>query len=132
MSKLPVAERRGQIVEAAVVVALREGIDRMTTRRVAHEAGVAVGVLHYCFGTRDALLRDRGVDHVLICGIETPVCVYQTAIAALADELQVTVLSDAVGARRTDDGAGLHQALGQPRPRDQPRVRAGCRRPESR
>ncbi len=58
MSKLPVAERRAQIVEAAVVVALREGIDRMTTRRVAHQAGVAVGVLHYCFGTRDALLRE--------------------------------------------------------------------------
>jgi AcrR family transcriptional regulator len=58
MSKLPVAERRRQIIDAAVVVALREGIDRMTTRRVAHEAGVAVGVLHYCFGTRDALLRE--------------------------------------------------------------------------
>jgi AcrR family transcriptional regulator len=58
MSRVPVAERRVQIVEAAVVVALREGIDRMTTRRVAHQAGVAVGVLHYCFGTRDALLRE--------------------------------------------------------------------------
>jgi AcrR family transcriptional regulator len=58
MARVPVAERRVQIVEAAVVVALREGIDRMTTRRVAHQAGVAVGVLHYCFGTRDALLRE--------------------------------------------------------------------------
>jgi AcrR family transcriptional regulator len=58
MSKLPVAERRRQIIQAAVAVALREGIDRMTTRRVAQEAGVAVGVLHYCFGTRDALLRE--------------------------------------------------------------------------
>ena len=58
MPKLPIAERRRLIVEAAVVVAVRDGIDRMTTRRVAHEAGVAVGVLHYCFGTRDALLRE--------------------------------------------------------------------------
>jgi AcrR family transcriptional regulator len=58
MPRLPIAERRDQIVEAAVVVALREGIDRMTTRRIAQEAGVAVGVLHYCFGTRDALLRE--------------------------------------------------------------------------
>lgn len=64
MSKLPVAERRAQIVEAAVVVALREGIDRMTTRRVAQQAGVAVGVLHYCFGTRDALLREVITDLV--------------------------------------------------------------------
>jgi AcrR family transcriptional regulator len=58
MPKLPAAERRAQIVDAAVVVALREGIDRMTTRRVAQQAGVAVSVLHYCFGTRDALLRE--------------------------------------------------------------------------
>ncbi|MCW2671556.1 MAG: TetR family transcriptional regulator [Frankiales bacterium] len=58
MPKLPAAERRAQIIDAAVVVALREGIDRMTTRRVAQQAGVAVSVLHYCFGTRDALLRE--------------------------------------------------------------------------
>jgi AcrR family transcriptional regulator len=64
MSKLPVAERRRQIIDAAVVVALREGIDRMTTRLVAYEAGVAVGVLHYCFGTRDALLREM-ITHLI-------------------------------------------------------------------
>jgi nicotinamidase-related amidase len=54
-------------------------------------------------GIRDALMRQRDVQHVLLCGIETPICVYQTAINALADDLQVTVLSDAVGARRPED-----------------------------
>lgn len=54
-------------------------------------------------GMREALLRDHGVEHLLICGIETPVCVYQTAIAALAHDLRVTILSDAVGARRPAD-----------------------------
>ena len=54
-------------------------------------------------GIRDALMRQRDVQHILLCGIETPICVYQTAIAALADDMQVTVLSDAVGARRSDD-----------------------------
>jgi nicotinamidase-related amidase len=54
-------------------------------------------------GIRDAVLRQRDVQHILLCGIETPVCVYQTATAALADGLEVTVLSDAVGARRTED-----------------------------
>ena len=48
-------------------------------------------------------LKQRGVEHVLLCGLETPVCVYQTALDALAADLQVTLLSDAVGARRTDD-----------------------------
>jgi nicotinamidase-related amidase len=62
-------------------------------------------------GIRDSLLCDRGVDHLLLCGLETPVCVYQTAVAALAAKLQVTVLSDAVGARRGDDAAVCLETL---------------------
>lgn len=55
-------------------------------------------------GIRDDLLRRRDVQHLILCGIETAVCVYQTAVAALVDGLQVTVLSDAVGSRRFEDG----------------------------
>jgi len=56
-------------------------------------------------------LDDRAVRHLLICGIETPVCVYQTALDAVADGMHVTVLSDAVGARRRDDARACLQAL---------------------
>lgn len=56
-------------------------------------------------GIASALLPERGVRHLLLCGVETPVCVYQTAIGALARQLEVTVLSDCVGARRPDDAA---------------------------
>jgi nicotinamidase-related amidase len=62
-------------------------------------------------GIRDALFRQRDVQHLLICGIETPICVYQTAIAALAEHLQVTILSDAVGARREPDARACLDAL---------------------
>jgi hypothetical protein len=62
-------------------------------------------------GIRDALLRQRNVQHLIVCGIETPVCVYQTAMAALAEDMHVTVLSDAVGARRPDDAAACLAAL---------------------
>jgi nicotinamidase-related amidase len=62
-------------------------------------------------GIRDALIRDRGVEHLLICGIETSVCVYQTAIDALAAKLHVTILSDAVGARRGGDADVCLDAL---------------------
>lgn len=62
-------------------------------------------------GIHDALMRQRDTQHILLCGIETPVCVYQTAIAALADDLNVTILSDAVGARRPDDAATCLAAL---------------------
>ncbi len=58
-------------------------------------------------------LDDRSVRHLLICGIETPVCIYQTSLDAVADGMQVTVLSDAVGARRRDDAAVCLAALGR-------------------
>lgn len=61
--------------------------------------------------TRTALLEERKVEHLLLCGLETPICVYQTAIAALAEGLHVTLLSDAIGARRPDDAAACLAAL---------------------
>jgi len=48
-------------------------------------------------------LRDRGVQHVLVAGIETTVCVYQTAVQAMAESLDVTILTDAVAERRGGD-----------------------------
>ena len=60
---------------------------------------------------REAALRQRDVEHLLLCGIETPVCVYQTALSALAENVQVTILSDAIGARRDDDARSCLAAL---------------------
>ena len=62
-------------------------------------------------GIRAALLEKHKAEHLLLCGIETPICVYQTAIAALAEGLHVTLLSDAVGARRPDDAEACLTAL---------------------
>ncbi len=61
-------------------------------------------------GIRDAV-KSFDVDHVLLCGIETPVCVYQTALDCLNEQYQVTVLSDAVGGRRESDGRTTLDAL---------------------
>lgn len=47
--------------------------------------------------------REQGVDHLLVAGVEGPVCVHQTAIHALAEGFGVTLLADAVGARRPED-----------------------------
>lgn len=58
-------------------------------------------------------LQEVGVDHLLLCGIETPICIYQTAIAALRSEYQVTVLTDCIGARRSEDAAVALAALGK-------------------
>ena len=56
MAHVPVAERREQFVAAAIRVLSREGAARTTTRRIAEEAGVPVGILHYCFRDKDELL----------------------------------------------------------------------------
>ncbi len=57
MKRLPIAERREQLIAAAITVASREGIDAATVRAVAAEAGVSLGVVHYCFQDKDELLE---------------------------------------------------------------------------
>lgn len=63
----------------------------------------------------DANIREavttRNTAHLLLCGLETSVCVYQTTLDALAAGLQVTVLSDCVSARRPDDAQVCLDAL---------------------
>ncbi len=60
---------------------------------------------------RGALLAPGGPRHLLLTGIETPICVYQTAIDALRADLEVTVLTDCVGARRPADATAALAAL---------------------
>jgi nicotinamidase-related amidase len=62
-------------------------------------------------GLRDALLQQYGADHLIIIGLETPVCVYQTAIDAIRAEIPVTLLSDCLASRRGDDAAVALAAL---------------------
>ena len=58
-----------------------------------------------------AALQAGGTDHLILCGLETPVCVYQTAIDAINAGLPVTLLSDGLGARRPDDAAAALETL---------------------
>lgn len=48
-------------------------------------------------------LREANIRHLLVTGIETPVCVYQTALDARREGFDVTLLSDAIGQRREAD-----------------------------
>ena len=45
---------RIQILEAAAIALTRGGYERITTRRIAEEAGVNIATLHYYFGTKEA------------------------------------------------------------------------------
>lgn len=57
MNRLPIDQRRDQLVGAALAVATREGLERTTMRAIAAEAGVALGVLHYCFTDKAEIMR---------------------------------------------------------------------------
>ncbi|MEV5969451.1 TetR family transcriptional regulator [Streptomyces sp. NPDC051921] len=57
MARMPSAERRRQLVEAAVRVMARDGVARTTTRSICAEAGVSLSVFHYCFDSKQALLE---------------------------------------------------------------------------
>ena len=48
----------------------------------------------------DRWIQAEQIDHLLIIGLETSICVYQTAIDALGDDIGVTILSDCVSQRR--------------------------------
>jgi AcrR family transcriptional regulator len=61
----PAAERREQLLDAAVAVMRVGGISAATTRAVADQAGLPQGAFHYCFGSKDELfaaLLDRELD----------------------------------------------------------------------
>lgn len=58
MTRLPAAERRAALVEAAVRVMARDGLAAGTTRAVVAEAGMSLASFHYVFRSRDELLRE--------------------------------------------------------------------------
>lgn len=58
MSRRTAAERRAQLVEAAITLMTREGVRAATTRAVVAEAGTSLSVFHYAFDSKEALLEE--------------------------------------------------------------------------
>ncbi|WP_406864599.1 TetR/AcrR family transcriptional regulator [Streptomyces sp. HUAS MG47] len=57
MARMPSAERRRQLVEAAIRAMTRDGVAKTTTRSICAEAGVSLSVFHYCFDSKQTLLE---------------------------------------------------------------------------
>lgn len=57
MSRVPAEQRREQLIEATIDLAIREGLVAASVRRIADEANVSLGVVHYCFSSKEALLN---------------------------------------------------------------------------
>jgi TetR/AcrR family transcriptional regulator, regulator of biofilm formation and stress response len=56
MTRVPTEVRRQQLIDAAMTVIAREGVDGATTRKIADEAQAPLATLHYCFHTKENLL----------------------------------------------------------------------------
>jgi AcrR family transcriptional regulator len=56
MARMPPAERRSAIVDAAVVVMTRKGMAATTVRDVAEQMGTSSGLIHHYFDSMDDLL----------------------------------------------------------------------------
>jgi nicotinamidase-related amidase len=84
-----------------------------TVAELAERLGPATAKLSFsCCGQPEPLegLRGRGLHKLLVCGIETHVCVQQTVLDLLADGWRVYVAVDAVGSRfEIDHGTALRR-----------------------
>lgn len=56
-------------------------------------------------------IRERNIDHLLLVGLESSICIYQTALDALAQDIGVTILSDATASRIHEDKLIVEEAL---------------------
>ncbi|WP_040833286.1 TetR/AcrR family transcriptional regulator [Nocardia brevicatena] len=89
-SRLSVEERRAHLIEAAIGLAEKKGVAGVTTRDVAQAAGVSLGVVHYCFENKDALMTElvKALSMELRDSVDADDTVWQstgTGIAALRE-----------------------------------------------
>ncbi|MFC7331045.1 TetR/AcrR family transcriptional regulator [Marinactinospora rubrisoli] len=96
MAHVPAAERRPQLIRAAIDLMAREGVAAGSTRAIAAELGVAQATVHYTFGTKEDLYRAvlKQLTEELIGQVERAAPEagdFTEAIAALAAALWRTV-----------------------------------------
>lgn len=99
-----------RLLEGARILGMRAAITEQNPEKLGptepilldgHEGLVAAKMAFSCgaCGEIFAAWRDAGIERVLLCGIETHVCVAQTALDLLAAGYQVFIAADAVGTR---------------------------------
>jgi AcrR family transcriptional regulator len=92
------AERRPQLIRAAIDVMRRDGVAAASTRAIAAELGIAQATVHYVFGTKDELNR-AVIEHLtaqvgdhLRTGELPADASFRTAVTVFVDRLWQTVL----------------------------------------
>ena len=79
-------DSRAELIDAAIDIILRDGIDALRIEDVCERVGVTKGSLYWHFNDRTGLIRESLLEHMRRVG-----------------EAQLSVLSDAVGSNATRD-----------------------------
>jgi AcrR family transcriptional regulator len=97
------APTRRRILDAAVRRIAAEGIDDVRIARIAMDAGVSAGLLHYHFESREALLVEA-LEHSyeLVGDVRIPVAEGETPSATERLRAMIDVCLPAAGAQRDD------------------------------
>ena len=85
--KVPEEQRREQLLLAAYAVAVRDGLDAVTARAVAAEAGTSPGLVFFHFGSKDGLLSDL-LDTLLAGALDAVVTPEVAALPSAAERLE--------------------------------------------
>ncbi|MEU9776524.1 TetR/AcrR family transcriptional regulator [Streptomyces sp. NPDC047968] len=104
MPHVSAAERRPQLIRAAITLMTREGVAAGSTRAIAAELGVAQATVHYTFGTKEDLYREvmEQLTGDLVAQVERAApqdAGFEGTIAALAGALWRTVEEEGSGYR---------------------------------
>ncbi len=117
MARMSVEERRARLVEAAITVLARDGVPHATTRAIVAEAGMQIGVFHYCFRSKEELVlevmrainqRSYGAVGRVLEEETEPVALVRGAVAAYWEHIKDSPLEHLLTYELT------HYALRQP------------------
>jgi AcrR family transcriptional regulator len=86
-AKLAEDERQAQLLSAAYTVASRDGLDQVTARRIAAEAGASPGLIYFHFGTLDHLVSTL-LDRLLAGALDAQVTPEIAALPTATDRLE--------------------------------------------
>ena len=128
LNEIPDRERLLKRSTFALKAAELLGVSVAVTEQIPEKLGATTEVLRSCWDVNtpvfdknafsafeaDGLHRwieSNQIDHLLLSGIETPICVYQTALQALSADIGVTLLSDCISERRLEDRAPVLKQL---------------------
>ena len=97
MAHVSAAERRPQLIKAAIALMAREGVAAGSTRAIAAELGVAQATVHYTFGTKEELYRSvmEKLTHDLVDQVTQAAptdASFEETVVTLAEALWRTVL----------------------------------------